>query len=127
MLRKTLVWTVLVVGCLAGVAAADSSCQDKYTAGRAALLEGSLSGVRAAYTDFNEAMQDQACASDNNLIFLHAVSRTAMLAIDNSDLSLAHSIIDIANAFGVTVVGDYFTELKLNVSSMQGNCYKESQ
>ena len=124
MLRKTLVWTVLVVGCLAGVAAADSSCQDKYTAGRAALLEGSLSGVRAAYTDFNEAMQDQACASDNNLIFLHAVSRTAMLAIDNSDLSLAHSIIDIANAFGVTVVGDYFTELKLNVSSMQGNCYK---
>jgi hypothetical protein len=121
MTRKTLVWTVLVIGCLTGsVATAFTNCDSSYAAGKAAMLEGSLSGLRNAYVDFNEAMPT--CASNSNLVFLHAVSRAAMLFIDDSNLALADSFIDIANGFGVTVVGDYFTALDLNVST-PGGCY----
>lgn len=122
MTRKTLVWILLVVGGLTGVAAASTNCNDSYTAGRAAMLEGSLSGLREAYVDFNEAMGSPTCASNSNLVFLHAVSRTAMLFIDDSNLAMANSFIDIANGFGVTIVGDSFTALDLNVPT-PGGCY----
>jgi hypothetical protein len=120
MSKRTLVWALLVVGCLTSIATASTNCNDSYTAGRAALLEGSLSGLREAYIDFNEAMDSPTCASNSNLIFLHALTRAAMLVIDNS--SDVNSVINIANAFGVTVVGDYFTELKLNIPT-PGGCY----
>jgi hypothetical protein len=121
MSRKTLVWTVLIVGCLtSSVAIAFTNCDSSYTDGKAALLEGSLSGLREAYVDFNEAMPT--CASNSNLVFLHALSRAAMLFIDDSNLALADSLIDIANGFGVTIVGDYFTTLDLNVPT-PGGCY----
>jgi len=113
---------LLVVGGLTGVATASIPCNDSYTAGRAALFERSLSGLRDAYFDFNEAMGSPTCASNNNLVFLHALSRTAMLFIDDSNLALANSFIDIANGFGVTIVGDYFTELDLSVPR-PGGCY----
>jgi hypothetical protein len=122
MSRKTLVWTVLVVGCLTSVAAASISCNDSYTNGRAALLEGSLSGLREAYLDFNDAMGSSTCASNSSLVFLHALSRTAMLFIDDSNLALADSFLDIANGFGVTIVGDYFAEVNVSVST-PGGCY----
>jgi len=122
MSRKTLVWTVLVVGCLTSVATAFTNCNESYNAGRAALLEGSLSGLRDAYVDFNEAMGSPTCASNSNLVFLHALSRAAMLFIDDSNLALADSLIDIANGFGVTIVGDSFTALDLNVPT-PGGCY----
>ena len=46
MSRKTLIWTLLVVGGLTSVAAASTNCQDNYNDGRTALLDGSLSGLR---------------------------------------------------------------------------------
>lgn len=111
---------MLVVGGLTSVAAASTTCQDNYNDGRTALLNGSLSGLRDAYSKFNEAMQDSTCASDSNLVFLHALTRAAMLVIDNN--SDANSIINIANTFGVTVIGDSFAELNINVPT-SGGCY----
>jgi hypothetical protein len=122
MMKKTFVWTLLIAGCLTSVATASINCQDNYIAGRTALFEGSLSGLREAYIDFNEAMQSPACDSNSNLIFLHAVTRTAMLFIDDSNLALTDSFIDIANGFGVTIVGDSFSTLKLSVPTNSG-CY----
>ena len=90
MSRKTLVWAVLVVGCLTGVAAATINCQDNYTAGRTALFEGSLSGLREAYSDFDEAMQSPNLRQRQQLVFLHAVTRTAMLFIDNVPMRTAY-------------------------------------
>ena len=125
MTKKTLVWTLLVVGCLTSVATAFTNCRETYIVpGRAALLEGSLSGLRDAYTFFNAGVQDTTkCTGDQReLAFLHAVSRTAMLFIDDSNLTLANSFIDMANGFGVTIVGDYFTELNVSVPMPDG-CY----
>ena len=120
MSRKTLVWAVLVIGCLTGVAAASINCQSNYTAGCTALFEGSLSGLREAYSDFDEAMQSPTCATDSNLVFLHALTRTAMLIIDNG--ADANSIFNIANSLGVTITGDNLTGLDATVSS-SGGCY----
>ena len=83
---------------------------------------GAYPACADAYSDFNEAMQDPTCASDSNLVFLHALSRTAMLIIDDSSLALANSYINIANAFGVTIIGDHLTALDLNVPT-SGGCY----
>jgi|GEM_PF-1624246 len=121
MSKNILVGTVLVAVCLCGIAAADPNCSETYTMqAKQELLSGTLSGVREAYYILDKGMQESICAGDRELTFLHAATKTAMLCIENGD---ANNFINIANDFGVTVVGDYFAELKVNVLK-SGNCYE---
>ena len=117
------VWTIIaaVIVCLAGVAAADSNCHDDYIVpAEWELFSGTLSGVREAYYILDTGMQKNICAGNSELTFLHATAKTIMLCIENSDVN---NFVNIANEFGVTVAGDYFDELKVNVFK-SGGCYE---
>jgi hypothetical protein len=119
MSKNVLAGTVLAVICLAGVAAAD--CHHDYVVpAEWELFSGTLSGMREAYYILDKGMQKSICAGNRELTFLHATTKTAMLFIENGD---ANNFINIANDFGVTVVGDYFDELKVNVFK-SGDCYE---
>jgi hypothetical protein len=77
------------------------------------MLEGTLSGLRLAYETFDNGINDQECPDcdmNRKLIFLHAVTRTAMVLIDNNDISI-DSFLELAHEFGVTVTGDYFIDV----------------
>ena len=117
------VWTILasVIFCLANVAAADSNCHDDYIVpAEWELFSGTLSSVREAYYILDKGMQKSICTGNRELTFLHAAAKTAMLFIENGDVN---NFINIANDFGITVVGDYFDELKVNVFK-SGDCYE---
>jgi hypothetical protein len=82
------------------------------------MCEGTLSGLRQAYQKFDDGLNDpncSQCATSRELKFLHAVTRTAMLFIDNNDLSIQDSFLEVAEKFGVQVLGDLFKELDVNV------------
>ena len=121
MSKNILAGTVLIIVCLAGAAIADPNCSETYIVpAKQELLSGTLSGVREAYYILDKGMQKSICAGDRELTFLHAATKTAMLFIENGN---ANNFINIANDFGVTVVGDYFAELKINVLK-SGGCYE---
>jgi subtilase family serine protease len=91
--------------------------------GRAAMLNGSLSGLRQAYEIFDNGVKDPSCANSRELKFLHALTGTAMLFIDNQNPAVKDSFFKLAEVFGVTVVGDIFDELEINALDENG-CYK---
>ncbi len=109
MFRKATVTVLLVVSTVStGLAWADDP-NDCISQGRAYMFERTLSGLRRAYQAFDECMNDPSCSecnSDRKLKFLHALTGTAMLFIDNNDLAVTESFLDIAEAFGVRIVGD---------------------
>ena len=133
MVRRTIMLTLLIGSCFtSGVFAADPNCRDAYIVpGRAAMFEGSLSGLREAYTFFNAGVQDTSkCTGDRELIFLHALTQTAILFIDDSNLLLDTSFLELAKEFGVDVPGDsfefpdIFKSLGINVPLDPNGCYK---
>jgi hypothetical protein len=86
-----------------------------------------LSGLRLAYQTFDTGLKDTSCADCNTnreLIFLHAATRTAMLFIDNNDLAVNDSFLELADAFGVEVIGDYFDQLDIDVPLDSNGRYK---
>jgi len=95
--RRTIMLTLLVGSCFTSVVfAADPNCRETYIVpGRAAMFEGSLSGLREAYTFFNAGVQDtNKCTGDKReLTFLHAVTETAMLFIDDSSIVGQHGFL----------------------------------
>jgi hypothetical protein len=91
------------------------------------MCDGNLSGLRLAYQTFDAGLKDTSCADCNTnreLIFLHAATRTAMLFIDNNDLAVKDSFLELADAFGVKVIGDYFDQLDVNVPLDSNGRYK---
>jgi hypothetical protein len=128
MVRKAIALTLLIGSCFTSVVfAADPNCRDTYIVpGRAAMFEGSLSGLREAYTLFNAGVQDtNKCTGDKRkLTFLHAVTGTAMLFIDNNDVALQNSFLEVAGVFGVTVMGDLLDVIDVNVALDQNGCYR---
>jgi hypothetical protein len=91
------------------------------------MCDGNLSGLRLAYQTFDAGRKDTSCADCNTnreLIFLHAVTRTAMLFIDNNDLVVKDSFLELADAFGVKVIDDYFDQLDVNVPLDPNGRYK---
>ena len=117
------VWIIIVavIVCLANVATADPNCRDDYIVpAEWELFSGTLSGVRVADYILDTGIQESICAGNRELAFLHAAAKTAMLFIENGN---ANNFINIANDFGITVVGDYFDELKVNVFK-SGGCYE---
>ena len=113
MYRKTVIPTLLI-GCfcqLSTVLAAEPN--DYIVPGRSYMLSGTLSGLRLAHKTFDNGIDDQNCAdcrTNRELIFLHAATRSAMLFIDNNDVSI-DSFLELAQKFGVEVIGDYFFDV----------------
>jgi hypothetical protein len=126
MVKKTIIPTLLVCCCLASAVFATEP-SDYLIPGKSYMCEGSLSGLRLAYQTFDAGLKDTSCADCNTnreLIFLHAVTRTAMLFIDNNDLAVKDSFLELADAFGVKVIGDYFDQLDVNVPLDPNGRYK---
>ena len=109
MFRKTVSTILLgIVSFTSLVWAGD--CNDYIIAGRALMFDGTLSGLRQAYQTFDDGINDPNCSNNRELIFLRALTRTAMLVIgdDGGDVN---SALEIARLFGVEVVGDLLDEL----------------
>ena len=121
MSKNALTLIAAIIACWTNLAAADPNCQNDYIApAKQELLTGTLSGIRQANYILNIGMQKSICAGDRELLFLHAATKAAMLFIENGS---ANNFNNIANDFGITIVGDYFNELKVDVLKF-GDCYE---
>jgi len=79
--------------------------------GRDLMLDGRLSKLRLAYQTFDTGIKDPGCpdcSEDRELKFLHALTGTAMLFIDNKDILVQDSFLELADQFGVTLTGNSF-------------------
>ena len=136
MFRKTLVLALLMGSFCYTSVAFGAEPNDYIVPGKSYMLEHTLSGLRQAYQVFDAGLNDQncpQCSTDRELIFLHAVTRTAMLFIDNNDVSI-DSFLELAEEFGVMVTGDYFLDfddlidpndlLDVNVVFDVNGCYR---
>ncbi len=116
MVKRTVILTLLAVMCWTSMAWASDA--DYYiTVGRTLMFDGSLSSLRLSYQTFDIGVNDSGCpdcSTNRELRFLHAVTRTAMLFIDNSNLSVNDSFLELAEEFGVRVEGDHFDFLDVN-------------
>ncbi len=128
MVKKIVSLTLFVCCCLASAvfATEPNEPNDYLIPGKSYMCGGSLSGLREAYKIFDAGLNDPCCtecAANRELVFLHAVTRTAMLFIDNNDLSIQDSFLEVAERFGVEVLGNSFEELDVNVP-LTDNRYK---
>ncbi len=126
MVKRTIIPVLFVCCCLVSAVFATEP-NDYLIPGKSYMCDCSLSGLRLAYQTFDAGLKDASCADCNTnreLIFLHAVTRTAMLFIDNNDLAVNDSFLELADAFGVEVIGDYFDQLDINVPLDSNGRYK---
>ena len=79
------------------------------------LADGTLSGLEDAYTVLNNGLNDPAVNTDPALKFWHAVARTGMMIFDTNDVSINTSLLEILEPFGVTVSGNDFDTLDVNL------------
>jgi len=110
--------TILLICCCLITPAGAAQPSDYLIPGRTQMFQRSLSGLRQAYEIFDSGINNPSCASCANnreLVFLHAVTRTAMLFIDNNNTLVEHSFFELAEEFGLSVVGDYFEFLDVQV------------
>jgi hypothetical protein len=129
MAKVNVLLNLCICGLLASVAFANSDCSDDcrnnyLTPGRQAMFSETLSGLRQAYSIFDGGIADTVCDGCRELRFLHALTGTGMLFIDNQDLALQDSFLELAEAFGVTVVGDLFDEIEVDVPPDMDGCYR---
>jgi hypothetical protein len=80
----------------------------------------SLSGWRQAYHYFDLARKDAAYATNRESILLHVLGRIAMLLFDTEDAYVETSLLELAQACGVSVTGDSFDGIEVNVP-LDGN------
>jgi len=101
MFRKVLVSIALgAVFCFCGSHAWAGDCEDDYIIpGRTLLFDGTVSGLRQAYETFDAGINDSACTDNRELVFLHALTRTIMLAARD----------DGGENSGVDILGDHWT------------------
>lgn len=107
MLRKVIIISLLVISCLAsGAMGADPNSY--ISAGRTLMFNGTVSGLRQAYEVFDQGINDatcELCATDRELIFLHALTRIIMWA-GKDDGDPIDSGVEFARLFDVELVGD---------------------
>ncbi|MCK4784943.1 MAG: hypothetical protein KAV87_14420 [Desulfobacteraceae bacterium] len=111
--RRNVILTLLVVMCCTSMVWAVNDAAYYIKMGRLAMFEGegSLSGLRMAYQTFDNGINDSVCpdcSDSEELKFLHAVTGTAMLFIDNSNVLVEDSFLELVQQFGVIVTGDSF-------------------
>ena len=108
--RRILVWTVLIC-CSLTVSASALTADDYVVAGRAALFERTHLGLSQACDVFAAGIEDTDGpdgGSDQELIFLHAVARTAKLFVDCNDVLATKDFFALAGVFGVPLDGITF-------------------
>jgi len=79
--------------------------EDYLTTGQAYMFEGTISGLRMAYDTFERGMQDPVYPKSRELLFLHSVTRTAMLVF-RADGGDVNSFQELAGTFGLEIMGD---------------------
>jgi hypothetical protein len=117
MVKRTVILNLLLSCCL-NCAVLATEPNDYIIPGKSYMCEGSLSGLRLAYQTFDAGLKDSSCSqcsTSRELKFLHAATKTAMLFIDINDLSIQDSFLEVAEKFGVNVLGDFFEEIDVNV------------
>ena len=125
---KIVVTTLFMIAAFYAPVASAATPDVYINEGKPYMFQGTLSGLRSAYQIFDEGINDPACpacSTDRELIFLHAVTKTAMLFIDNQNLVVQNSFLEVAEIFGLKVdqLGDLFDELDPNFVDENG-CYK---
>lgn len=88
-----------------------ASVPDDYIApGRIAMFDGSLASIRSAHQTFTDGINDSGCvdcSTNRELRFLRALSGSVMLFV-RDDGGTTNSIFELANKFGIDVLGDYW-------------------
>lgn len=123
---------LLVFTCCVATWAGDAN--DCIREGRQYMFDGTLSGLRLAYQTFDNCLNDPCCAdcsTNRELIFLRAVTGTAVLVIGDDANSIdSNSVFGLAKQFGMDVLGEYWAPyfdpcgLDLNVPSNQYDAYE---
>ncbi len=125
MVKRTVILNLLLSCCL-NCAVLATEPNDYIIPGKSYMCEGSLSGLRLAYQTLDAGLNDAGCpqcSTNRELKFLHAVTKTAMLFIDNNNVSIQDSFLEVTEKFGVNVLGDFFEEIDVNVP-LTNNHYK---
>jgi len=108
--RRITAWTLLIC-CSLTVSVSALTADDYVIAGRAALFERTHSGLIQACDVFTAGLEDTDGPdgrSDRELMFLHAVARTARLFVDCNDVLAAKDFFELAEVFGVPLDGITF-------------------
>jgi len=125
MVRITLILSSVM---LLLVVTEDASCidaNDCLQTGRSYLFDGTVSGLRLAYNEFDDCLNDANCpdcSTDRELRFLHAFTRIIMWATKD-DGAPVDSAAEFAREFGVELFGDYFEELQLKFPDYPASQY----
>jgi hypothetical protein len=117
---------------LSSTAAYAQNPDDCIREGRVHMFDNTLSGLRMAYQIFDDCLNDPLCpecSSNRELVFLHALMRSTLLFIDNNDLVVSDSFLELAGAFGLVVQGDSFdpcdtNPVDVNVLMDLDGCYR---
>ena len=109
MSRKAMVTgIVLLISIWSGSVSWGISASECIEQGRAEMFPCTLSGMRSAYQTFDDCLDDPGCvdcSSNRELIFLHALTQTAMLVVrDNA--GEPNSVLEIAKLFDLELLGN---------------------
>ncbi|MCD6393106.1 MAG: hypothetical protein J7M40_06320, partial [Planctomycetes bacterium] len=85
---------------------------DCTSAGRAALFNGTVSGLRSAHEIFSLRLADEDCTDDRELIFLHAMTRIAMWAFGDDGLPI-NSAVEFGIENDVRLINNHYSALDL--------------
>ncbi len=105
----------LLLGVLTAAAAAQNTAQSYLVPGRAALFDGTLTGIRDAAEIFETGYYDTDCVDcldSRELAFFYAVSRMAMW-IARDDEKSVQSGVELARELGVEIQGDVIRSIEL--------------
>ena len=105
---KKLVFTLTLISLMTGTLSA-ATAQDYLDNGRSYLFDGTLSGIRQAHQIFDDGVHDTACpdcATNRELLFLHAVSRIAMWTIRDDGAPIDSGIEAAREYGGAEFIGD---------------------
>jgi hypothetical protein len=112
--RFTLCFLITIMAFTTPLLAEDAnSCLEQ---GRAYLFEGTVSGLRDAYDTFDGCLNDTNCidcTESRELKFLHAVTRVIMWCGRDDGLPI-DSAVELAQDFGISLLGDSFLELGIS-------------
>jgi hypothetical protein len=103
----------------------ETTANEYLTPGRAALFNGTISGVREAYSIFDQAANDPGCidcAENRELIFFHAISRMGMWVVREDGGSI-DSGMELAKAYGTQITGDYIRDILITEPTGLENRY----
>lgn len=121
MAGKTLI-AVLVIFLVLTASGLSQPAESYLVPGRAALFEGTLSGLQTAGDIFDQAAADPDCAADREVLFFHALSRVA-LWVARDDGGDVGSALELARDNGFDITGDWIRDLVIVAPDIPKNRY----